>query len=102
MNLTEILSTQRKGKCLIEAQEKFQELVQRCIDTGKKGKFTLVLTVAAADSTVVLNDKITTNNPEPDKIGTTFYADDDGSLHREDPRQPEFKAVAEAENAVNE
>lgn len=102
MNLTDIIATQRKGKCLTEAQDKFQELVKACSETGKKGKFTLTFNIIAADGTVILSDEVATKIPTPNKPSTTFFADDHGALHRDDPRQPEFAAVVKMENAVNQ
>ena len=102
MNIVEIIATQRKGRCLVEAQDKLQELVQECQRTGKKGKFTLTLEVSAAeDSTVVLRDDITTKLPKPQTSSTVWYADERGALHREDPRQPEFPELTRIEQAVN-
>lgn len=101
MNLSEVINTQRKGRCLMDAQQAFQDVVKACIATGKKGKFTISLEIKAAeDSTVVLRDEITTRIPKPEVSSTTFYADEQGALFREDPRQPEFPEVARVE-AVN-
>lgn len=102
MNLTEVLSNQRKGRCLIEAQEKLQELVKKCSATGKKGSFSLKLTLSAAESTVVITDEVKISAPEPNKLGTTFYADEKGGLHKEDPKQGEFAEVTKMDDAVNQ
>lgn len=105
MNLIEVLNEQRKGKCLIEAQEKLQELVKTCTDLGKKGSIIITLQVIPAETgTIVLKDDVTSKLPKPERSSTSFYVDDDGSLHREDPNQPELPAIAQMEvnQAVNQ
>ena len=100
MNIIEVISAQRKGRCLVEAQQQLQELVKACADTGKKGKLTITLEVIPAEiGTVVVRDDVTAKLPKPERSSTSFYADEQGALHREDPRQPEFEEV---QNAVNQ
>lgn len=99
MNIIEVINAQRKGRCLIEAQEQLQELVKACSDTGKKGKLTITLEIIPAETgTVVLRDDITTKLPKPERSSTSFFADEQGSLHRDDPKQPEFEEVQKAVN----
>lgn len=103
MNILDVIATQRKGRCMTDAQAKLQELVKACASTGKSGKLILTLEVSAAeDSTVVIKDDVTIKQPKPATGSTIFYADEQGDLHREDPRQPEFPEVAKIENAVNQ
>lgn len=103
MNLLETLGAQRKGKCLVEAQQKLQELVKECLATGKKGKLVITLFLKAAeDSTIVVSDDVTPTMPKADKSITVFYADEQGALHREDPRQPEFAEVARVVNGKDQ
>lgn len=99
-NILEVLSTQRKGKCLIEAQTKLQELVKTCLLTGKKGMITIKLEVEASeDSTVVIGDDISLKLPKPSVSRSVFYADEQGALFRDDPKQPEFPEVARMDEA---
>lgn len=103
MNLIEALSILRKGKLVTEAQEKLHALVKACSETGKKGKLVITVTVGAAeDSTVALTGKVSSQLPEPASASTIFYADDNGSLYREDPRQPELPEIARMDQAASE
>ena len=104
MNLIEVISTHRKGKCLTELQEELQSLVQSITKTGKPGAITIKLTFepGAEEGTIYLSDDVITKTPKATKPSTTYYADDDGSLHREDPRQPEFETVVKMSTAANE
>ena len=102
MNIIETINVQRKGKCIAEAQEKLQELVKKVLATGKKGKLTISLDIqqGADEGTVIIRDDVTVKLPTPDKSSSTFYADADGALHREDPKQREFPTVVEAAEAA--
>lgn len=91
----------RKGKTLLDAQAQLQALVKACSDTGKKGTLTIKLTVGAAeDSTVVLSDDISSKIPKPTTSSTVFYADEDGALFREDPKQKEFAEITKLDEAA--
>lgn len=101
MNIVESLSLLRKGKLVLEAQEKLAALVKACSDTGKKGKLTITLSVGAAeDSTVALTGKVSVQVPEPSSSNTIFYADEHGNLFRDDPRQPELPSITRIEEAA--
>lgn len=94
MNIIETLSAQRKGRAIIEAQTKLQDLVKRIVETGKKGSLTIKLEIMPpSDGALAIKDTITPKMPEAEKSVSLFYADDDGSLHREDPKQPSLPGV---------
>lgn len=91
MNFTEILSQIRKGKCIIEAQDKLQELVKQCRDTGKTGELTLKLKVKpGAHGEMLVTGTSDAKVPKPDVVSTLFFDADNGDLLREDPKQPEI------------
>lgn len=101
MNILEVISAQRNGKCLLEAQEKLQEAVKKAALTGKKASVTIKLNVVplANDGEMVIKDDVSNKLPTPEKAPTTFYYTDDGALLRDDPKQREFPEVAKAVNA---
>ncbi len=101
MNLVEVISTQRKGRCLVEAQTKLQELVKTCMATGKTGTLTIKLEIKPTDDdgVVEIGDDCSAKPPKPSTPKSLFYADDQGALHREDPRQPEFAEVTQLDKA---
>lgn len=87
---SETLALQRKGECLEEASAQLAELVKTCIATGKKGKLTLTLEISPMADTVSVRDEITVKQPKQERLGTTFFADDEGHLTRNNPRQAEM------------
>lgn len=96
MNIIEILTQLRKGKCLIEAQVKLQDLIKQCRDTGKAGELTVKLKIKPGGSgemfvTGTADGKL----PKADVTASMFYDDENGSLLRDDPRQIaiEFEAA---------
>ena len=100
MKLTELLTAHRKGHCLTETEDALREVVAQAMKTGKPGKLTLTLLVSPADNeTVVIKDNIESKIPKPEKNGCIYFPDDDGELHRDNPKQGEFDVV---KNAVNE
>ena len=103
MNLIEILTQIRKGKCVIEAQEKLQELVKQCRDTGKAGELVVKLKIKpGASGEMMVTGTAASKVPTPEVVSTLFYDDENGSLLREDPRQREIPfAEAQERNAAN-
>lgn len=79
-----------------EASEALQEVVAAVAATGKKGTVDVKVSVepmksnpGAMVTTVVVAAKV----PEDPPRAAVFYADDDGNLTREDPRQPAFEGL---------
>jgi len=102
MNLIEILTQLRKGKCVIEAQEKLQDLVKHCRDTGKRGELTLKLKVTpGSGGEMMITGTAESKIPKADVVATLFYDDEDGALLREDPRQDSLPFDATQSTAAN-
>lgn len=100
MNLLEVIAAQRKGRCVVEAQEALQSLVKEVVATGKKGRITLTLDLEPmSDETIVVRDDVSVKIPKPSKHGSTFYPAEDGSLSREDPLQRELPTIVEQAEA---
>lgn len=71
-----------------EAGEELHKLVAAVRDTGKKGTVTLRVTVSALDEdTLVTMIDVTSALPKQQAKTAVFFADEDGNLTREDPRQ---------------
>lgn len=89
--ILETLREIRKGGFLDEAALKLQELVNAVTTTGKGGKLTLSISVVPAGrgsvKTVVVQDAIAVNLPQPDREVTIFFPTNDGDLSRSDPAQ---------------
>lgn len=88
MNLVELLTQIRKGKCLTEAQQKLQEVVKTCRATGKKGELTLKLQVKpGAHGEMHITGTSEFKAPKADVTASLFYDDEQGALLRDDPKQ---------------
>jgi hypothetical protein len=88
----QFLQEARKGGLHTELSDELAALVQSCIETGKKGK--LALTVTVEDGTVSIVDDVKVTTPKPDARPSIFFADDDGNLSRTNPRQVELPLAA--------
>lgn len=85
----------RSGLLLDECSQSLENLVAAVLDTGKKGKLTIKMTVKPASKgeavCVMIEDELTVVLPTIDKPSTIFYADDNHVLQRSDPRQKELE-----------
>jgi hypothetical protein len=91
--ITDVLRDIRKGMVAEAAGEELANVVRAVTATGKPGSLTLKLTVKPqkGDSEqVVISSKVTASSPTADMPEAIFFADMDGDLHRNDPRQPEM------------
>lgn len=103
MNLLFIIQQQRKGKFITEATEKLQALVKQCRSTGKVGELIIKLKVKpASNGEMLIVDDCTPKMPKPETTASLFYDDENGALLKDDPKQPEFPAVVQESQAVNQ
>ncbi len=90
-----VLALHRGGQALSDLSEQLAKVCEAVARTGKAGTLTLKLDVTPAGrgglSCLVLEDDIRAKVPAEDLGGSIFFADDQGNLHREDPRQREFE-----------
>lgn len=89
----QFLQEARKGGLHSELSDELAELVQSCVETGKKGKLVLTVAVVPAkdeDGTVQITDDVKVTVPKPDARPSVFFADDHGNLSRTNPRQGEL------------
>lgn len=92
----DFLREHNRGRSHEELGESLQMLVARVVETAKKGTLTYVLTVGQGDGgALVVKDEIKLKLPEFDREGSIFYADDDGNLIKNDPRQMTFESLRE-------
>jgi len=88
---TDVLGELGAGQTLEVLTKDLAEVVSAVKATGKQGEITLKLTVKPNGiHGAVLADKITSKVPKEDRGETLFFTDDDGGLHRRDPRQAEL------------
>ncbi|QCW22483.1 hypothetical protein SEA_NEOBUSH_52 [Gordonia phage Neobush] len=78
-----------KGRAHTEASKKLAEVVEAVMETGKPGSITVKLTISRDKdlaSVVKIADQVAAKIPtEPRR--SMWFPDDDGQLHRNDPRQ---------------
>lgn len=88
------LREMRHGRSLQELSEQLALLVAAVRDTGKGGSLTYKITVKPASAgdvvTVQLEDDVKPNIPKPARGNSIFYANENNTLQRTDPRQREF------------
>lgn len=86
------LKAMREGKVSLELDASFADIVGAVMSTGKKAELNIkiiVTPVKGGDPNMLfVSDKISVTLPKLDKLATMFYAQDDLSLSRRDPRQP--------------
>lgn len=82
----------RKGSVLTEASTELAALVKEVQRLGKPGEMKLTLKVRpnADGETLEIEASVDAKQPKPDRKATTFYPDETGGLHREDPSQKEL------------
>lgn len=93
----ETLKDLRGGALPGELGAELQRVVAAVRATGKSGALVLTLDIAplkqAGENTVIVTDTLRVKVPEPLKPTTILYADDDNTLTRKDPRQPELTGL---------
>jgi hypothetical protein len=86
----DVLAELARGATHTELSHALQRLIGAARETGKKGSITLTVTatpVRGDERQIVLSDSIKISLPEFDRAPSTFFADDDNNLVRDDPRQ---------------
>lgn len=100
----DFLIEQSGGKTHDELGEGLHDLIQRVLDTGKKGSLTLTVTVAPLKDdleVLIVSDEIKLKLPEHDRKASMFYPDANGNLTRTDPRQLTFDSLREVPVGVD-
>lgn len=86
---------------LSEASNLLAEAVKASCATGKKATVTLTLTIEPKLGAVNFVTKLASKIPTDEEPLCIFYADTDGNLHRDDPRQKEL-ALRSVEGGANQ
>lgn len=85
------LSLVRRGDLIDDINTQLAEVVQAVDATGKAGALTITLKVVRKDlksgSMICITDKVKQKLPELPSPETMLYADADGELFEDDPRQ---------------
>lgn len=81
------------GEINAKLSEKLAQVTKAVNDTQKPGQLTLKITVKPEGTMAMTHCEVTTKIPEPSMPGTMFFFGDEGSLHREDPRQLSLREI---------
>ena len=90
-SFTKFLSEHRNGGLEKECGTAIQQLVAACADTGKPASLWLKLTVSPSGNAYVVADKLELKLPQVPSEQSIFYATDQNTLSRINPRQKEFE-----------
>lgn len=87
----EWLQAHRYGRATEEWADEFAELVRRAQETQRAGTMTITIEVKPKGRTVQVTDSIKVKRPTFDREVGTYWPDDEGRLHREDPAQQKLQ-----------
>ena len=88
----------RDGELLKELDVQMRDLVGAVRSTNKTGKITLTLTIEPskkAQHMLFVTDDVKVTMPKVGKDSSIFFATDENTLSRRDPRQPELRGLRE-------
>jgi hypothetical protein len=92
--ITDILREIRKGRPVEEATQALADVVRAVDETGKKGSVTITLNVIPSKHggpEKMLVAEIKAKKPIADIPQAVFFSNEEGDLHRVDPRQEEME-----------
>lgn len=95
--ITDILRDYRKGKLVEVATQDLADVVRSVLATGQKGELTVTLTIKpnkGDDHQVLITASVKKKEPREAIQDAIFFTDNDGGLHRADPRQTEMELRA--------
>lgn len=88
-----------------ELSEALQDLVTAVTATHKGGSITLTIAIKPMKENhdaLVVTDKVTVKRPSLDRKASVFFADRDGNLVRDDPKQLKFEGLTEVPGGARE
>lgn len=95
----DVLAELRRGRLNAELTEALHDLINTCIDTGKKGSLTLTLTIEPKKVNefetpqISVTDQVNTKKPRRSVLPSTFFLTTDGAPVRRDPNQEDFESL---------
>ena len=103
MSIIATLQGIRRGQFVALVSDKMDELVRACEENGKTGSLTIKLNVKPnGGGQMIINPSVSANAPEPTTPSAIFFADEDGTLHRSDPRQTDIEDEIQAKREQKE
>ena len=101
---SQVVADQRRGLFSDQAGDKFAELVTAVRATGKPAELIIKLAIKPNQQpgAVTVTDEIIAKAPKIDKAADFFFADDQGTLLRQDPNQPDLPGIRAIDNTKRE
>lgn len=90
------------GQAVQDFDEALSELVERVNEHQKPGTFQLTMKFEPKRGQVIVEYDVKVKAPDKDRMATIMFVQDDGTLGRRDPRQPELPFVVGEEPAVED
>lgn len=88
---TRLLAEFRDGATISELSDGLQQVVAAVKDTGRPGKIIFTLKIQQSGNAMVVTDDITVKAPKLDREKAVFFATDQNTLQRDNPRQRVFE-----------
>jgi hypothetical protein len=89
------LREMRAGQVVSDLSDELGKVIEAVRATGKPGELQLRIKVRPASkgdiATVLVEDKIDSKLPRPERAQTIFFTTDGNGLQRQDPRQTEME-----------
>jgi hypothetical protein len=91
MSFVTMLTAIRDGALITNLTDALKEVTQAVTQTGKEGKVDLTIEIKPnGEGVVTVKSKVKVTKPRPGVGDALFFFDEDGGLHRRDPRQMEM------------
>lgn len=93
---TDVLREYRKGQLADEATDELAKVVKGVTETGQAGELTVKLKIKPqkGDSGIIIvSGEVVAKTPREALPDAIFYADDEGGLHRREPRQADMDTL---------
>lgn len=88
-----VLQHHRCGTLLTDLSEGLREATEAARREGKQAVLTLKIILKPAGKVpgaLTIQDDVKVTLPKPERVESIFFADENGALHRNDPRQKEL------------
>lgn len=90
----DVLTDLDNGDFHAQLTELLPRVVKAVLETHKAGSITITLGITTdSDRTVLVKPKVSTKMPTKSTHETVLFSDEEGGVHRHDPRQQAFKVV---------
>lgn len=90
LDIIEVLNSLENGDILVEAEKLLRDVVKAALDTSKKGSITLKIEVVGGGNKVLYTPSLTAKIPEPTRVPSIAYANEEGDLFTAPPNQTEL------------